>query len=274
MKAQVRRLLLPLAPMVVLTVVLMVALPAGLLAKPPVIANPQQPTVVDIQSVRGRLKVLHDGHQHYIAIVPFGDTSGTFYYGDGKTMHAQRVTGGGAQGDQAFDRVFWEPRAKDRWQAGFGLRDGKYKLQCEDRQTAFTELEPDASAKLLDSAKFFEHLWSRRAYAIARDQAGTYYYVDTGNRPGRDKDFRLWAGPRGKLKLMPMLNVVSDSAGDIFGTKGGKLRLVLDRSESVWIDGKREVKLTTLDVGENARLIYGDLGVYLGQRLGTPCDDL
>jgi hypothetical protein len=254
--------------------VVLLLLSAPALAKEPPVPVEPPPPASDLAAVRSQLKVLHDGHEHYIAIVPFGDTSGTFWYGDGKTMHAQRVTGGGSEGDKAFDRIFWDPRAKDRWQAGFGMRDGKYTLQCEDRQTTFREVEPSVAAKVLETGRFLEHLWSRRGYALARDQTGTYYYVDTGNRPGREHDFRLWSGPRGKLKQLAMVNVVSDSAGDIFATRTGKLRLVLDRKESVWIDGKREVKLTSLDAGDNARLIYTDLGVYLGQRLGTPCDDL
>lgn len=268
-------------PMIRLVCVVVLALAAVTVAwskepSPPAARTPAvpPPPASDLTEVRSRLKVLHDGHDHYLAVVPFGAPSGPLWYGDGKTMYAQRVTGGGSQGDTAFDRIFWDPRAQDRWQAGFGFRNGAYTLQCEDRQTAFLPLDATASAKIVESATFLDHLWSRRAYALARDQAGTYYYVDTGNRPGREHDFHLWAGPRGKMKPLPMLNVVSDAAGDIFGTKSGKLRLVLDRKESVWIDGKREVKLTSLDVGDNARLIYTDLGVYLGQRLGTPCDDL
>jgi hypothetical protein len=68
--------------------------------------------------------------------------------------------------------------------------------------------------------------------------------------------------------------VVSDSEGDIFATKQGTLRMVLGKSESLWAKGKQEQKLVQLPVADNRLLIYTDLGPYLGQRLGTPCDDL
>lgn len=80
----------------------LVALPVALLAKDVPPLEKGQPPAADIQPLRAQLKVLHDGHERYIAIVPFGEVSGTFYYGDGKSMHAQRVTGGGAEGDKAF----------------------------------------------------------------------------------------------------------------------------------------------------------------------------
>jgi hypothetical protein len=52
------------------------------------------------------------------------------------------------------------------------------------------------------------------------------------------------------------------------------LRLVLDRKESTWVKGKSRLSLASLPIEDNAVLIYRDLGAYLGQRLGTPCDDL
>ena len=71
-----------------------------------------------------------------------------------------------------------------------------------------------------------------------------------------------------------MTNVVSDSEGDIFSTKTGSLRLILNKNESTWIEGKKQRKLVLVPVEDNARMIYTELGVYTGERLGTPCDDL
>jgi len=41
-----------------------------------------------------------------------------------------------------------------------------------------------------------------------------------------------------------------------------------------WIKGRARKSLTNVPVALNAQLIYRDLGVYDGKRLGTPCDDL
>jgi hypothetical protein len=76
------------------------------------------------------------------------------------------------------------------------------------------------------------------------------------------------------MKPQKLTNIVSDSEGDIFATKTGSLRVVLDKHESLWTQGKKQQKLILLPIEDNAIMIYSDLGVYTGQPLGTPCDDL
>jgi len=237
-------------------------------------AHESDASAVDISQVKKDLVVLSDGKQHYVAIVPFEDIYTHFYYGDGKRFYAQRVSGGGSNGKEAWDRIFWEPRVNEPWKGGIGFRKGAYTVQCGDRATEFKPLEAEEQAKILGSASFFKTLWIHRAYALARDNKGNYYYVDRLREPEDNKTFRLFAGTRGNLKLLKMTNVVSDSQGDIFTTKKGELRLVLDRKKPSWFAGKSETELISLPLEENRIMIYSDLGVYAGQRLGTPCDDL
>jgi len=229
---------------------------------------------VDLGDVKKDLLVLSDGKQHYIAVVPFGDLYAHLYYGDGKRFHAQRVSGGGSNGKEAWNRIFWEPRVNEPWKGGVDFNKGKYTVQCGDRATEFNPVEADEQAKILDSATFHKFLWIHRAYSLSRDNKGNYYYVDRLREPEDNKTFRLFAGTRGNLKLLKMTNVVSDSQGDIFTTKKGELRLVLDRKKPSWFAGKAETELISLPLEENRIMIYTDLGVYAGQRLGTPCDDL
>jgi hypothetical protein len=235
--------------------------------------NPEA-SAVDISAVKKDLVVLSDGKQHYIVVVPFGDLYDHLYYGDGKRFYAQRVSGGGRNGDEAWDRIFWEPRVNEPWKGGVGFRKGKYTVQCGDSATELTPLGAEEQAKILGTAGFFKGLWIHRAYALARDNKGNYYFVDRLREPEDNKTFRLFAGTRGNLKLLKMTNVVSDSQGDIFTTKKGELRLVLDRKKPSWFAGKTETELISLPLEENRIMIYTDLGVYAGQRLGTPCDDL
>ncbi len=251
------------------------AAPARAADKAP--AEPDQP--LDVGDAKAKLK-LSDGKGHYLWLVPFGDTdSPTLYSGDGgKNFYAQRVYGGGSSGDgrkpeDNFDRVFWDPRAHAPYKASFGYRDQKYTVQCEER---ITELKPVADAdatKIAAAAKLWKPRWKHRAYALARDNTGRYYYVDVG-RDDDSKQFRLYAGTKGSLKLQKMTNVVSDSAGDIFATKSGSLRLILNKGESLWEQSGKKEKLVLLPVDDNHVLIYTDLGVYTGLPLGTPCDDL
>jgi hypothetical protein len=112
-------------------------------------------------------------------------------------------------------------------------------------------------------------------YALLRDTQGNYYLVEKGFQPEDEKSFRVHVGPKGSLKLQQMKDIVSDSEGQIFSTKKGELRLVVDRSQSpVWIEGpKKKVELRVVPITENLPMIYNELGVYAGARLGTPCDD-
>ena len=255
---------------------------------PPALAGEKRPSVgadqatahdpdasaVDISEVKKDLVVLSDGKQHYIAVVPFGDFYTHFYYGDGKRFYAQRVASGGREGTEAWSRTFWEPRVDALWKSEVQFRAGKHSVQCGERATELKPLDADEQAKLLATASFFKPLWAHQAYSLARDNKGTYYYVDRLREPENNKNFRLFAGTRGNLKLLKMTNVVSDSQGDIFTTKKGELRLVLDRKKPSWFAGKAETELIGLPLQDNRIMIYTDLGVYADQRLGTPCDDL
>jgi hypothetical protein len=236
-------------------------------------AAPSEPPV-DISAVRDKLQVLSDGHEHYVVVDPWGDLYKHVYYGDGKTFHALRVSGGGRAGKESWDRVFWEPRVDARWKGGVSFHKDKHKVQCGNRATELTPLPAEEQTKMLESATFYGPLWKYRAYALARDDKGTYYYVDKPREPENNKAYRLFAGKRGSLKPLRMTNIVSDSQGDIFTTKRGELRLVLDLKRPLWVARKKETELVKLPLDENHILIYSDLGVYSGQRLGTPCDDL
>lgn len=226
---------------------------------------------VDVSAVREKLQVLEDGKEHFLVLVPFGDLYENFYWGDGKDFWAIQVFGGMQSGTESFERNFWDPRIREHGQASFFFKDGAYKLFCGTRETSFRPAEPQRQKAILDAATFHKQRWKRRAYALARDTGGTYYYVDRA-RTDEVTDFRLWSGPRGALKPLRMTNVVSDSAGDVFSTKNGELKLVLGKKEATWVQGKKAKDLILLPLTDNAQLIYSDLGVYSGQPLGTPCD--
>jgi hypothetical protein len=238
-----------------------------------VAAAPAADGKVDVEAVKTQLRVFDDGKSHFLILIPFGsDMWSHFYWGDGKVFWTQRVIGGRSEENVSFEKVFWDPRVP-RAQASFWLKDGVYRLGCGERTTVFQPTAEERAQAILAAATFKPPRWTRRAYALARDESGTYYYVD---RPRDDdtKDFRLWSGPRGQLKRLQMTNVVSDSEGDIFATRSGELRLVLDKKESAWVKGKERLPLKLLPLEDNVRLIYADLGVYAGEPLGTPCDVL
>jgi hypothetical protein len=258
--------------MLALALALAIGLPAASAKAPP--AAPAPPTV-DVSAFKDKLEILHDGKRHYVALVPFEEGGWKHvFYGDGKSFYLLRIIGTGSTGREAFDLTFWEPRVKARYQASLELKNGKYEALCDTRKTELQPLPRDEADKLIAGAKFYEALWRFRAFALARDDKGTYYFVDRQREPEDSLNFRLYSGQRGSLKPLKMVNVVSDSEGQIFSTKAGDLRLVLDRKEAAWVKGKSRTTLTPLPIEDNAQLIYTDLGAYTGQRLGTPCDDL
>lgn len=227
--------------------------------------------VVDIDKVKAELVVLSDGQGHFMVVKPNLKGEKHLYYGDGKTFHAQRVWSGSSDGARKrFSQTYWAPRANG---SSIELKDGVWRVTCDKRVTVLSELPPKETRRMLDSATFHAPLWRHRAYAMARDRRGTYYYVDRLQDRYGGRGFRLWVGQRGAMKRQKMINIVSDSEGDIFATKSGDLRLILDRKDATWVRGKRETRLTYVPPARNAFMIYAELGVYTG-RLGTPCDDL
>ncbi len=147
-------------------------------------------------------------------------------------------------------------------------------LTCGHRVTPLKLASRAETVATVERAVFKPRPHQRAPYALARDRAGVYYYVDRSTEAGRERDFRVFRGPRGKVRPLRMKDIVSDSEGDIFATRDGKLRLLLSSSEAQWVRGARSQPLVVLPVAENFSLIYTELGVYLGERLGLPCDDL
>jgi hypothetical protein len=250
-------------------------------------AAPDPAEVIDASAFRAKLAVYTDGEGHYLAAPPdLSDDAvrGMLYWSpDGKTFWAQRVPSFGGSGTESFDLTFWEPRIRDGWRRSFGRKGAVATLQCDERETTFQALPAEQAKPMLEAATFLKARWKHMAYALARNDEGVYFFVDRKREPPDSKAFRLYMGKKGELKPLKMVNVVSDSEGDIFATKSGELRLIIpkggsgadvEHKEPTWIKGKKKTALTWVPVEDNAYMIYVELGVYAGQLLGTPCDDL
>ena len=242
------------------------------------------PAPADISEIKDKLTVWTDGKKHYLALAMTTDSDKpVFWSADGKDFYQMRIVGGGSEGDDAhlkkLDRVFWEPRVDAPYKASYAYEKDdkgatKFEVQCDERHVKLTALAAAEAKALVDGAKFYKPRWNHYAYSLARDNTGRYYYVDNVREPEHAKNFRLWAGMKGAMKPQKMTNVVSDSEGDIFSTKSGSLRLILDKHETTWMQGQKKTKLVFLEPSDNHIMIYTDLGVYTGDPLGTPCDDL
>lgn len=245
------------------------------------------PPAVDTEAFLDQLSVLTDGQGHYVTLLSFehkskeGSLGDHLFSGDGAHLYRTPVHGRFSDsGKKRLSLSFWAPRAHKSKSGELTLADGQYTVRCGERKTPLSLVTGEARSALLSKAKFFERRWRRHAYLLARDDEGTYYYVDRARKPADNYDFHLYVGQRGNMKALPLSNIVSDSEGDIFASKRGRLRQVnpkhsTQRAETLeWIKGKKRKALTKVPVGMNAQLIYRDLGVYDGERLGVPCDDL
>jgi hypothetical protein len=226
----------------------------------------------EANALRPVLRVLTDGAGGYVAFDPSRRSFDPSFWGSKDALHAQRIAGGGSNGDSSFDSIFWEPRVKARWQGGLSMKDGKYELQCGDTAYPLTLLPESEGKALLAHARLLTVRWARHLYALARDEVGTYYLVDQAREPAENTDFRLFVGEKGHMAPVPVTDADVDAGGTLLTTPAGHFQVNFKERKADWIEGRTKTPLVFLDVEENASLAYGKLGAYAGERLGTPCD--
>lgn len=238
------------------------------------------PQQVDIKPFRGELLVFVDSADNYYVLKPAKTTPTTesprLWFGQkGKPLYEQVVVGRSTNGP-AWDVTTWAPRIPGIRPAYFRHHaDGSYDKQCGDKpDSLLTQLTGDKAAAVLDKSPLMTEYLQRRAHMLARDDSGTYYYVDRLSRALGSKGFRVFVGKKGAMKQLPLQDVASDTAGEVFSTKSGDLRLDrrADIHKMVWIRGEKKTELITLDVDANSPVIFTDLGIY--SYLGTLCDNL
>ncbi|RKH27404.1 hypothetical protein [Corallococcus sicarius] len=231
--------------------------------------------------------VCTDGKGHYFVSVPREDTENLedrLYYGDAKQLVEVPRPQGFLSSENFLDPRFYNRHGTPDYQGrdlrvyselSADVKERTCSLRCGETKVRL-EMLPGAEAReLLRKATYAPNPQKYVPHALLRDSKGTYYYVDKGSSSSDSRNFRVFIGPRGDMKPQKMTNVVSDSEGEIFTTKRGELRLVIDRAQTpMWVEGPRkEVSLRNVPVEQNLPLIYNELGVYTGIRLGTPCDD-
>ncbi|MFP2932667.1 hypothetical protein ACLESO_47470 [Pyxidicoccus sp. 3LG] len=233
--------------------------------------------------------VCTDGKGHYVVAAPIKEsTQLQLYYGDGSRFSAIPVAPNHfyIRAGAFLDPRFENPEANDNVNnSGLSLRPYSFveadkkantcTVTCGKRATPMQLVEQDKARELLLKATYAPNPQKYEPYALLRDTKGTYFLVERSTPWSEQKGYRVFIGPRGRLQQQQMVNVIADSKGEIFSTKKGDLQLVVDREQpSLWIEKKNRKKLRAVPVEENRLLIYNELGVYTGERLGTPCDDL
>jgi hypothetical protein len=252
-----------------------------LLASGLAVAGEPKPTTIDIKALRDQFIVLEDAQGGTYAVINDPSKPRLWYApsAKAKTFYEQVVTGSSQNGPNAFDISVWAPRVP-KIEPGSIQRneEGKFFRWCgNDSKIPLTEVKADRAKGVIDKATFMTTALTRRAHLLARDDGGTYYYVDIIREQYGGSGYRVFAGKKGAMKQLPLSDVATDTAGEVFATKSGDVRIVHDadnttKSNATWVKGEKRTPLVTLDVDANSHLIFRDLGVY--SFLGTICDDL
>jgi len=254
------------------------ALPA--LAAPASVKAEPTPKPIDPKPVLDKLLAFRDDLGGiYIVPAPdsfanLNDASAWVFYGDAKAVYQQRIFSSSSSSGQHYEWGMWAPRAKIST-AHIGPVDNKLAVTCSPTTNRpLTQLRADETKSLFERVTFYPPLWRRQAKFLARDENGVYYYVDELRAEHGGSGHRVYVGQKGAMKLMAMTNVVSDSAGEIYATKSGQLKIIAETKgpAAFWIKGRKKFPLTVLEAADNRYLIYRDLGIY--GTLGAICDDL
>lgn len=236
--------------------------------------------LIDVKASIDKLDVWKDDlNQFYVVpndtAMKTDDAEQLVFFGDGKTMYQQRIVGSGTQNGH-YEWTVWSPRVTQQTHAGLEYdKDGRMVVRCSTKDIRpLTQLKADEAKAFFAKATFKPPLWNRHAAFLARDDDGVYYFVDVLAEEVGGNGQRVFVGQKGAMKEQAMTNVVEDSAGSIFATKSGNLKIVTDdkTNTAYWVRGGKKTELTVLDLLVNRYLIYRGLGIY--GALGVPCDDL
>ena len=252
----------------------------------PAAADLPKPKPIDVKPNVGKLMVFKDDlGNYYVVPTPgqwnddFDESSKWLFVGDGKSMYQQRIVGFGSQTGSNGPEIewsLWAPRVKDMQTAQLTSTMSKMTLACSQQRAEDRVLSPlraDEAKLFFAKATFLPPLWTHQSHFLARDDDGTYYFVDQIRDEYGGKGYRVFVGPKGAMKELPMKSIVEDSGGTIYATNGGQLKIIANTGNTAnWIKSGKKTELTVLDPGDNRYLIYRELGIY-GQ-LGAVCDEL
>lgn len=238
--------------------------------------KPGKQKPIDAKPVLDKLDVYRDDTGMYYVSPRAGTTDPEkwVFFGDAKALYQQRIVGSSQDGkSQSYDWVVWSPRVRKLQHASLTLATDKPYAECKlnDGKKPLVQLTADEAKAFLQRATFLPQLWQRTAHFLARDEEGVYYFVDMLLDEYGGNGHRVFIGQKGAMKEAAMTNVVSDSAGEIYATKAGDLKIITQDGKAFWKKGGAKTELVVLDMWANRYLIYRELGIY-GQ-LGVICDD-
>ena len=240
-------------------------------------ADDPKPKAIDVKAIRDKLLLLEDTQGGTYVVLPGAD--GRVFYGTSlKVVYEQIVVTKGSDGD-AWNFGVYAPRLSGITPALVQRRsdNATFERWCDQAQMPLKLVPADRAKPILEKMQFMTSALIRRPQFFARDDAGVYFYVDQLAKQYGGEGYRVFSGKKGAMKQLPLVDVAHDTGGDVFSTKSGDVRFVIDatdhaKNSAYWIKGDKKHELTILDPENNSRVIFKDLGIY--SFLGTPCDEL
>ncbi len=228
------------------------------------------PKAVNIKPFRDALIILKDAEGGIYAVSNVQGESSHVFYGTGRALYEQIIEGGSSRDGTAWSLSVFAPRTSYPFMGQIAFRkDGVYQRSCGEKAEAeLTQVTGDKAKAIIDKSQFLTTSFVYKPHMLARDDRGVYYYVDVLRNIYGGNGHRVFVGKKGALKQMPLVDVASDTAGDVFSTKNGDLRLVRtveqskEKTTAQWIRGEKKSELIFLDTYMNQPVIYRDLGIY------------
>lgn len=242
----------------------------------PSTADIKMTKIIDISTFTGTPFVLIDKATQTVVVVFKQDTSPYLvtFAGTRRQLFEQEQLGFSMDG-ALWDTITWAPRSRFRAQASIESRADGFVHTCgADDVFELTPLAPADAQAVLTKGEFRSTAILRVPAALARDETGTYYFVDKLRAQFGGEGYRVFVGKRGKLKQLPLVDLAIDDAGMVFATKSGEFRLTIDNGKdrsATWNVKSKTKVLKWLDPEAASYLIHRELGIYTG--FGALCDD-
>ena len=145
---------------------------------------------------------------------------------------------------------------------------GQITLQCEETQYIFTSVEAPSEVH------WYESSLDRRVKLLAKDLQFNYFYIDQLRYNEETPDYRFFKGTKGNMRLMDVIDASIQYDEIHILTTDGVFKMKGD--EGIWtqnpIEKNTSTSLENMNIPQNARFIYTELGAYPTNLLGTPCD--
>jgi hypothetical protein len=227
--------------------------------------------------LRGEMTVFGDGQGGFLALAPFGEKESPVFFGSAGKLYRQEVAARREQETTGYEVALWDPRVPGG-QALVSLRGDRAVIRCGDRQLELQALGLRERRRLLVATTYYAPPFVRKPVGLARDDEGNFFFLDDAREPGqRGPDYRLYAGPKGALARLEIEELGREGDAVLLRTAQGRLRFRREGEaggQADWLAGGGKRALAWLDTAGQGPMIFGELGVYGGQRLGTVCDPL